>query len=367
MDTLLTDIELALFSNKTVAETITIGSIYLVMISECWYRVRIERKNTEQRRVCCFFIDVGDVDWHSVDEIHVCDPAFVRFPAQAICFTLFGLEDFAENPNARQQVDDHLAGKSLIAEILTKRDDYIAKDKSNDLEAKIQTILYDTSSDEDVQLNPLISEKICEKTEPPQLQRMKINHVNISYITDTGDIYCHLVESNRSLQYIYKLIHHLTNGSVDYSKYRYMASDVSDASRSRLYLIYDKGEHKWYRAAILPVLPTSSVASTEQCRCIDYGMTKTIEREHIYRLDLLSSALALYPAQAILVRLNEIKSYNENVIARLRGLLNATSTVMAQVVGGSTIPLVNIYKRLEKPKILCKINDTILMEQELEK
>lgn len=96
-------------------------------------------------------------------------------------------------------------------------------------------------------------------------------------------------------------------------------------------------------------------------------MTKSIEREHIYRLDLLSAALSLYPAQAILVRLNEISSYNENVIARLRGLLNATSTVMAQVVSGTTIPSVNIYKRLETTKVLCKINDTIRMEQELEK
>lgn len=363
MDSLLTDIELALFSNKKAAETIHIGKIYLVMISECWYRVRIERKNMEQKRVCCFFIDVGDEDWYSVDEIYECHSDFVRFPAQAICFTLLGLEDFAENPNARQQVDDHLAGKSLIAEILTKQDDYVAKVKSNDLEAKIQTILYDTSSDEDVQLNPLISEKICQTTEAPQLQRLKINHVNISHITDTGDIYCQLANSKSSLQYINKLIHQLTDGSFDFTKYRYVASDVEGNVMARLYLIYDKGEDKWYRAAILPM----NMPTTERCICIDYGMAKTIDREHIFRLDLLSAALSLYPKQAILVRLNEISSYNENVIARLRGLLNPTSTVMAQVVSGNSIPLVNIYKRLETTKVLCKINDTIRMEQELEK
>lgn len=367
MDSLLTDIELALFSNKKVAETIHIGKIYLVMISECWYRVRIERKSMEQKRVCCFFIDVGDEDWYPIDEIYMCDPGFVRFPAQAICLTLRGLEDFAENPNSRQQVEDHLANKSLIAEILTKQDDYVAKMKSNDSEAKIQTILYDTSSDEDVQLNPLIMKKICQTTEAPQLQRAKINHVNISHITDTGDIYCQLTSSKSSLQYINKLIHQLTDGSFDFSKYRYVASDVNgdvDGNvMAGLYLIYDKSEDKWYRAAILPM----HMPKTEKCICIDYGMAKTIDREHIFRLDLLSDALRLYPKQAILVRLNEISSYNENVIARLRGLLNPTATVMAQVVSGNNIPLVNIYKRLETTKVLCKINDTIRMEQELEK
>lgn len=364
MDTLLTDIELALFSNKKVAETIYIGHIYLVMISECWYRVRIERKNMEQRRVWCFFIDVGDEDWYSIDEIYMCDPAFVRFPAQAICFTLFGLEDFAENPNARRQVDDHLAGKSLIAQVLTRKDEYIANENSNDLEAKIQTILYDTTTYEDVQLNLLISRRICETTEAPQLQRVNCNFVNISYIADTGDIYCHLVQSKSSLQYINKLIHQLTDGTFDYTKYQYVVNESASSVMSRLYLIYDKCDHKWYRAAILP---SNSIGSTEQCNCIDYGWTKTIEREHIYMLDLLSSALNSYPAQAILVRLHEITTYNDNVIQRLRGLLNPTSTVMVQVVSGSPIPIVNIYKRLETTKVLCKINDTIRMEQELEK
>lgn len=365
MDTLLTDIELELFSNKQVAETIEMEKIYLVMISECWYRARIEKKDLTQKRVLCFFIDVGDDDWYPFDQIYVCDPKFVRFPPQAICLTLFGLEDFAENPNARQQVEDHLAGKSLIAEVMTTQDEYVAKDRSNDLEAKIQTILYDTSSDEDIQLNKLISEKICEKTDAPQLQRfMKFNHIYISYITDAGDVYCHLYNSKSSLQYINKLIHQLTDGTFDYTQYRYVDSDMGGNLMQNLYLIYDKSEHKWYRAAILP---TNSIASTEQCKCIDYGMTKTIEREHIYRLDLLSAALNMYPAQAILMRLNEITSYNENVIARLRGLLNSTSMVMAQVVNSGTIPLVNIYKRLESTKVLCKINDTIRMEQELEK
>lgn len=363
MDSLITDIELDLLTNKQVANQILIGKIYLVSISECWYRVRIEKKDSAQNRALCFFIDVGDVEWFPNDQIHHCHLKFVKFPAQAICLSLFGLEDFAENPNAKQHFDDYLVGKSLIAEILSKSDEYVLEMRSDDLEPKIQTILYDTSSDEDIQLNPLILEKICDKTVIPELQRIVYNHVYISYINDNGDIYCHLSNSKCSLHYINKLIHQLTEGKFDYSQYRYVPTE-NLTNQSNLYLVYDNNDNKWYRAEILSDNSTSN--DMELCKYIDYGMIKEIEQDQIYRLDLLSAALQKYPAQAILVRLNEISCYNENVIARLRGLLDPNSEVIARVFGSSKIPLVNIYKRLPQSKMLCNINDTIRMEQELE-
>lgn len=160
LDSLLTAIESDFFIRKQVANQILIGKIYLVLVSECWYRVRIERRDAAQNRALCFFIDAGDVDWFPINKIYHCDLKFVNFPAQAICLRLSGLEDFAENPNAKQNVDKYLAGKSLTAEILTKSDEYQLEVDSGDLGPKIRTILYDTSSDEDIHLNSLISKKI---------------------------------------------------------------------------------------------------------------------------------------------------------------------------------------------------------------
>lgn len=374
MDLIITDIEMSLLTNKQLATTISIGKYYLVSISECWYRVRIEKTNGTNNSALCFFIDVGDREWFSYDNIYHCDDKFLKFPAQAVCFSLVGLEDFGENPDVKQHLDEHLAGKILIGEILTKSEEYIAQEKSKELEAKIQIVLYDTSSDDDVQLNSLILENICESSTPPKLERIKCNEVYISYISDNGDTYCHLKKSRSGLHYISKLIHQLTESGLDYEQYRLSATSTSPSSTTKnLYLIHDKDDNKWYRASILS--PTdhhhkdtvNDGMKTKLCKCVDYGMIKCVESNNIYRLDLLSTALNKYPPQAILTKLNDIADFNKTVVARLRGLLNPNSLVIAEVIGSSVIPVVNIFKRLEPNKILCKINDTIRMEQELEK
>lgn len=240
-----------------------------------------------------------------------------------------------------QATDDGLAEKSLIAEISTKHDEFETNDS-------MQAISNDTSSDEkDVTIGA------------PQLQWTECNNVNVSFITDTGDIYCHLTQSKNGLKHINESIRQLTDGTSDLGKYRYgVGGDVT----SRLYLIYNKCDDKWYRATILP---SNSNEPSIQCFCIDYGWTKMNEREHIYLLDLLNPALSAHPAQTILVRLHEITTFNENVVQRLRGLLNTKSTVAVEVIDGSHIPMVDVYKRIESTKAVYKINDFIRMEQEL--
>lgn len=378
MDSIITDIELSLLTDKKQAEQIVVGKIYLVSITECWYRVRVDKNDYAKNRCHCFFIDVGDEDWFAMDEIFVCDPKFQKFPAQAICFSLIGLEDFAGNPHAAHQIDEMLANKVLIGEILTKSDDYIAQDKSNDLQAKIQIELYDTSSQDDVRLNPLILDKICENTVEPVLDRKKMNLVYISHVSDNGDIYCLLQQSRNSLHYINKVIHQLTETGSTCEKFR-NSSAVNVKNRNiaqGLYLIYDKNDKQWYRAAVS--WDKSGSKPTELCKCVDYGFEKMIELENIYRLDMLSAALHKYPLQAIGVKLNDIDKFDESVIKRLRGLLlpnamtpntfiQSEANTIVIIVEGSNMPLVNIFKRMAPSNILYRINDTIRLEQELEK
>lgn len=124
---------------------------------------------------------------------------------------------------------------------------------------------------------------------------------------------------------------------------------------------------KWYRVLILEKEPALG-NDIELCKYVDYGMTKPVDRKNIYRLELLSKALSTYPKQAILLKLNDIYDFNSRIISRLRGLLCPTATVLVQIAGSASqsIPLVNICKRLEN-NILCNINDTIRMEEEIEK
>lgn len=310
----------------------------------------------------CFLIDYGDEEWWSLDQIYEGDAKLFELPAQAVRFSLFNLEDFAENPHAKHEVDEYLAGKTLIAEVKSTQAEYMAQCESS-VDAKIKAVFYDTSSDEDVQLNKIILEKICEKVEPPQLQRSKWNPVCVSYISDDGDIYVQLYnDKGNTVHNIKQLIHRLTQNGISKQFVRTMCK-----ADNELYLIQDNNDFKWYRAVILPKKFSSSDDSMELCKYVDYGMTTFVPRENIYRLDLLSAALSKYPHQAIHVRLNDVTNYNAKIVARLRGLLCAGTPVLAQIANvTSMIPMVNICKRLEN-NILCKINDTIRMEQEMER
>lgn len=361
------DIETELVSggSKTVCTNLSVGKYCFITNPDC-YRVRIEKIDENRKVALCFLLDYGDEEWWSFEKIYEGDAKLFQLPAQAVRFSLFNLEDFAENPHAKQEVDEYLAGKTLIAEVKSTQAEYLAQCESS-VDAKVKAVFYDTSSDEDVQLNKVILEKICEKVEPPQLQRSKWNPVYVSYISDAGDIYVQLhSDKGNTVHNIKQLIHRLTQNGINKQFARLTAKlTANDFTANELYLIQDQADSKWYRAAILPKKTTDE--TTELCKYVDYGMTKLVPRENIYRLDLLSVALSKYPHQAVLVRLHDVTNYNPKIVARLRGLLCSGSPVLAQIVNvSSMIPMVDICKRLEN-NILCKINDTIRMEQEIER
>lgn len=366
LDSILDDIETELVSGgaKTVCSNLTVGKYCYITNPDC-YRVRIDKIDEVRRMALCFLVDYGDEEWWSIDQIYESDAKLFQLPSQAIRFSLFNLEDFAENPHAKQEVDEYLAGKTLIAEVKSTQSEYLAQCESS-VDAKIKAVFYDTSSDEDVQLNKVILEKICEKVEPPQLQRSKWNPVNVSHISDSGDIYVQLYnDKGNTVHNIKQLIHRLTQNGISKQFARInIKPSLNDYTANELYLIQDPNDLKWYRAVILP--RKSNDDTMELCKYVDYGMTKIVPRENIYRLDQLSVALSKYPHQAILVRLHDVTNYNATIISRLRGLLSAGTPHLAQIANlSSMIPMVNICKRLES-NILCKINDTIRMEQEIE-
>lgn len=355
---------------KTVCPNLAVGKYGFITNPDC-YRVRIEKMDLNRKMALCFLLDYGDEEWWSLDQIYEGYANLFELPAQAIRFSLFNLEDFAENPHAKQEVDEYLAGKTLIAEVKSTQTEYWAQCQSS-VDAKIKAVFYDTSSDEDVQLNKVILEKICENVEPPQLQRSKWNPVCVSYISDDGDIYMQLYnDKGNTVHNIKQLIHRLTQNGIS-KQFTRTSGKLSggDSTANELYLIQDATDLKWYRAVILPKRNFNAAAadaSMELCKYVDYGMTMAVPRENIYRLDLLSAALSKYPHQAIHVRLNDVTNYNAKIVARLRGLLCAGVPVLAQIANVTAmIPMVNICKRLEN-NILCKINDTIRMEQEIER
>lgn len=312
LDLLITDIELELLKNKEVPRDFNIGQIYVVLVSECAYRVRVEKVDYAQNECLCFFVDEGDLRWFPMSEIYVCPSKFQKFPPQAIRFAMYGLEEFAEYDFARKHLEEILIGKPLVGQICTKKEDFILQEESDDLEQIIHVVLYDTSTEDDINLHPVVVEKICSDIPTPELEFKTLTRVYVSHIDDNGRVFVQL-QSNGvpNIHHVNKLIHKLTQQD-GYSN----VSTMPDSSNSNLniFLVIDDDTKKWCRGKLI-----SEGDAGATMFLIDYGKTKVIPRSKIYKPHSLSQALSIFPPQAIQIKLSGFNEFPANLVSTLRG------------------------------------------------
>uniref|UniRef100_A0A1Q3F6B8 Putative tudor domain-containing protein 7 n=1 Tax=Culex tarsalis TaxID=7177 RepID=A0A1Q3F6B8_CULTA len=352
MDALSTDIELEMMddSKKQKPNSVSAGEFYLLPIMDCWHRIRVVEVDYETNNAVCFFIDLGDQEKVAIDEIYVCDPRFLELPAQSVCFTLDKLEDFGENPKARPHLDNLICGKVCIGHVISTKEDYESFNT-------IKMVFYDTSSEDDVNLNEILLKNICEDTPVPELQRKGVTTVMITFVDDEGNVYCQLKDT--AMTYIQKLINNLVQSGALEDNHRGL---YQSSNEHQLFLVRDEEDHKYYRA----VKESKEVGSSVSVLYIDYGVRKTVQAANLYRLQTLSVALSRYPAQAIRTKLFDLPEINEYLLSRLRALLKPGLTAMVKVGALSVLPLVKIYLHYGPNNILVCLNDSIRAEMELE-
>ncbi|XP_011179383.2 uncharacterized protein LOC105210260 [Zeugodacus cucurbitae] len=361
-DGVMSEIEAHMSTQKTRPLSLACKNIYLVCINECWHRVRVEELDKPNATARCFFIDFGDSDWVAVSELYICEAQFLRLPAQAVPLSLFGLEDFAGNPNARRHLDAMLSSKSVVGEILTKESDFYNTESSAC--GKIQVVLYDTSTEEDVNLNSLLLSKICDDTPQPEIKHKGATNVLVSHICDEGDLYLQIL--NTDFKYVQKLIRQLIESKFKRDQHKITATDLK---RSNLFLICEDsadGEAQWYRGALAD-MPNYRVEDEEfDIFYVDYGITRRTHISNIFRLESLSTALSKFPRQAIRARLHNIPPISKSIVGRMRALLPANCAAFVKMNKPGKLPYVTVYRRHESSDMLCNINEDIRMEAELE-
>lgn len=331
------------------------------------YRVRVEAIDRNKQEALCFYIDDGFQEWLSFgtsdSKLYQLDRILFTIPAQAIHFCLFNLEDFADSLLATGVANKYLTEKSFLAKIKTTPKEFETQLDSNDSEARIRVILYDTTTDEDILMNKVILQEICDELKSPQLGSQKTNIVNVTHVSENGDIYCR-IHGSKDMHIIKQIIHRLTNNGIN-DKYRVDCTEINSGKLNDLQLIYEKSKGRWYRAKILPEM--FPLKQKRLCELVDYGHNKYIEYENIYNLERLSMALSKYPFQVIRVKLNGLNQndYTPKVVTRLEELLCCNKPIYFEIVKQADVPLVNIWKRVNG--LQCKINDSIRREIELEK
>ncbi|CRK87837.1 CLUMA_CG001625, isoform A [Clunio marinus] len=345
LDKLLTDIEIAMMSHKERPKEIKLSHIYLTAIAECYHRIKVVEIN--ERQAYCICIDNGDYEWISFDDIYSCNSEFLTVAPQAFKLSLFGLEEFEKDPNVSQQpLFQPLVFKSLVGEIMTEKN--VWDKSSTSSSSAIPMILYDTSTDEDINLNETLMNTILRSIPIPTLHQKESNQVIVTSIGDDA-IYCQLVKSSI---YIQQLISDIPKN--DLKKHRGFYLDKAD--KKKIYLVSDVKGKNWFRAR----LERFSDDQDQLMYYIDHGYKATVKIENIYRLDKLSIVLFSYPPQVLKFGLFNVQ-ITSDVKKRLMALLPSRRQALVKVVtmGNGGLPLVHLFTYIchQDETIMIKIND----------
>lgn len=330
------------------------GGIFLVVHDSpivSAFRVRIEEIDRKQKSALLFYIDEGFSEWLVYERrlLHL-SGVLLKFPAQAIHFRLFNVEDFEENPFACKLAKSQLKDKNLRAKLKLTQTQFEKQLESIDSDDRISVILYDDTSTDSVRnVNKEILQEICAQMQPPRLNPRDTNIVYVTHVNDKGDVYCRL-HGSKDMQLIEQSLHRIADRITD--EYRIDSNHlmmINDGQNDqKLYLVYEKSGQQFYRATI-STSKSDRLHSMAICHCIDYGFEKCIPCEHIYDLARLSLALSSHPPAVVLVQLNGIEpnEYTEKIIQRLRKYLCCQKPIGLDVVTQSKYPLVDLRKTIE--------------------
>lgn len=310
----------------------------------------------------CFFIDLGTKEWLDASTIFVCENDFLVIPSQAICLRLVGLECFVECPFAKRWMDTYLIDRTLIARILSNKQDNFTNAKGPSLRkyAAISAILYDyDDSGPRTNLNGFILMKICSSLREPKLLPNDLIPVKITHITKNGVIYCQNADSQSGLKIIGDALKEHGSANLKLEKVFEAPPTSTDlADFSKIYLVIHPDSQVIFRAIILldPNLTLTNLISIP-CFFIDYGFTRKVQYNRIFYSSVL---LENYPKQAIAVHLHGIQDINASTLLHLRSLLKPDDSVYLEVIqeeSDAFPPLVRIYKLTESSNYMSSIND----------
>ncbi|GAB1603850.1 tudor domain-containing protein 7-like isoform X2, partial [Argonauta hians] len=125
-------------------DSIVEGDICAAKVDDSVHRVKVLHMD-QRKTVECLFLDHGDSDRLALCRLRKLDPSLNYLPYQAIPCYLVGLEQHSCNFPAIERLMDMALGKTCVAEAVTK-------------DNKIYAVLYDTSGDDDININKTIAE-----------------------------------------------------------------------------------------------------------------------------------------------------------------------------------------------------------------
>ncbi|XP_053555989.1 tudor domain-containing protein 7 [Bombina bombina] len=160
---------------------------------DAWLRAQIS--SFEGNKIKVFYVDYGFGE--VVDSTKICrlDKQFYSLAFQATKCRLAGLEAFCEDSIILKAVESNACGKILAVEILEKSEQPLV-------------VLYDTSGDDDININAMCLRELCDKSLTIQLKaNSSYTNVVVTNVCSDGTLVCQvpskgLTKLSESLQKI---------------------------------------------------------------------------------------------------------------------------------------------------------------------
>lgn len=337
-------------SRKFPPNNIDIGGIYLVNDSTGWNRIRVDGIDSFNSEFKCFFIDRGQRKVLQRSKMFFCPSEFLALPAQAIRFSIDGLEEYTEHPYAADILTEYFKHDGL-KKFVVRSCDANAQTQLAIIPAEFFAIVDGKA----ISCAEELLNAITDATPKPSFKKNVPVSSRVSHVSDSGIVYFQL--DHRSLRYINDSIQMLKD-CFHLTKYDFSSADAV--------LVYDEMEMRLFRAKITDVLNKKKDRFT--CLYIDYGYIRSVPSSHIFNLKMTSVALYTFPNQATPARLKALTEFDDYTLDRLRGIFGGRAKIIAKPIECTgLVATVEVFKREYPSGHMVCVNDWILMEAEMRK
>ncbi|RXM97885.1 Tudor domain-containing protein 7B [Acipenser ruthenus] len=173
-------------NEKMVLLTLALGQLVAAQAEEEDEFLRAKICEVTGDRVKVYYVDHGFFEVIGKSKLRALDNQFYMLPFQASKCKLAGLEPFSEEPAVMKVFESLACGKILLAEILERHEVPLV-------------VLYDTSQDDDVNINAACLKALQDKTLENSLKINSVyTNVSVTNVCSDGTIYCQLLSSGQA-------------------------------------------------------------------------------------------------------------------------------------------------------------------------
>ncbi|OXU29932.1 hypothetical protein TSAR_011135 [Trichomalopsis sarcophagae] len=344
--------EMKLYYNTEESEAFSVveGEYYAVFDDE-WHRVQCTNYDSKKQLATVLFIDRGDEDEFTLDNLHHLPSKFCVLPAQHFKLSLNDLEIFRYCEEIQDILDDLLHDKDVYVRVVK-----FQQDKS--VTSLLAEMILDKDTEKEVNINEFLLEKVFELIVDPKtfigIDKVA-QQAHISFISQEQ---INMQIESKGLVYLHALMNDLTNNYLNNSDYKHKL--ISEFDLTKLYVTKSHRDNNWYRVKVIEIKNEFEAL----VKFVDVGDTSLVRRRNLILLENLSKLLALYPEQAVEVKLHKISPFlfDEKLANKLRKLVLPADILYTKVVGElNGTPIVQFCKRTEN-NYLISINDALVIE-----